>query len=91
MKLGKNMISRNPKAAWQEVDDKIVVVTPHTRKIHILHGSGSDIWKRLSNSREFESIVEFLASEYNIEVKEAYGDVENFCAELIEKDVIQCA
>ena len=84
-------ITRNRQAAWQIVEDKAVVVTPQTRKMHILSGAGALIWQLLGEPRRVEELVADLCREYDVSSPQARQDLESFLAQLWEKEAIEAA
>jgi hypothetical protein len=88
MKETKHTIARSPHVAWQEVSDKVVVVTPRTRKIHILYGSGASIWKYLEKPKSPTEITDLLCKEYDVAFAEAKKDTEEFIEQLKIRQVV---
>jgi hypothetical protein len=84
----KGMLSRNPQAAWQQVEDNVVVVTPHTRKIHILSGVGSMVWDLLDVPHCQEDLITAVLEEYEVETTKAQTDIAVFVDDLLEKEII---
>jgi len=89
MKSQKKMFVRSPDIAWQNVDGKIVVVTPRTKKIHILSGCAISIWDYLEQPQQIESIVEMLCSEYEVDTQQAEHDADNFIHDLLSKEIVK--
>ncbi len=81
-------VKRNAQAAWQAVEDNIVVVTPQTKKIHILSGAGGKIWQLLETPQEQSVLVKEVVDEYEVDIQQAEKDIEAFIQELIEKDIV---
>jgi len=89
MKYLKKKIGRNPQAAWQEIEDKIVIVTPRTKKIHIVSGCGSRIWQLIEKPRLGASVMDMLADEFSAERKRLEKDLEDFIEEMVSKDAVE--
>ncbi|MFH1678952.1 MAG: PqqD family protein [Candidatus Omnitrophota bacterium] len=89
MKFQRVIIQRNESTAWQEFEDNMVVVTPHTRKIHILSGAGCMIWQSLEEPKNFSQIVDTVFDEYEINYQQAEKDIEAFIQELSDKDIVK--
>ena len=81
-------IKRHPSAAWQEIEDRVLVVTPKTKKVHILDGCGAAVWRQIARPRTLELIVRQICSEYEVAESQAQRDVEFFIAECREKSMV---
>ena len=81
-------ISRNKNVAWQVVEDKIVVVTPQTRKIHILSGIGSSIWDSIKEPKEMAKIVDIVCEQFDVDRPVAEKDVNEFIDDLSDKEIV---
>lgn len=88
MKYPAKRIRRNTDLAWQEVDKVTVVVTPRTKKIHILSGSGSDVFRLLKNPATIEEIISFVCTEYEVAQEQAQLDMEKFIDDLIRAQIV---
>lgn len=89
MMYNNGKVARHENAAWQDVDGKAVVVTSHTRKIHILSGVGGHIWQLLAESMSFDDIVDSLCREYEAARDVVQEDVLRFLDELLDKQIIK--
>ena len=89
MKSQKKMFVRSPDVAWQNVDDKIVVVTPRTKRIHILSGCATSIWNYLEHPQQIENIVEMLCYEYEVNTQQAEHDTDSFIRDLLNKEIVK--
>jgi len=81
-------ISRHPSAAWQNIEDRVLVVTPKTKKVHILDGCGACVWRHIAQPQTVESIVQMICLEYEVTMSQAQKDVEAFVSELEEKNMV---
>ncbi|MBU1044151.1 MAG: PqqD family protein [Candidatus Omnitrophica bacterium] len=82
-------IIRNNKAAWQQVEDNVIVVTSQTRKMHILEGVGGRIWQLLENPMSRNELIEKIQIEYDAPPWQIQEDIDNFLKELSEKLIIK--
>ena len=89
MEVPEMKIQRHPSAAWQDIEDRVLVVTPRTKKVHILDGCGALVWRHITQPRTIDSIVQKVCSEYEVKESQAQEDVEFFLAELKEKEAVQ--
>ncbi|MFH1062913.1 MAG: PqqD family protein [Candidatus Omnitrophota bacterium] len=82
-------IVRNSQAAWQQVEENIIVVTSQTRKMHILEGVGGRIWQLIENPIKQKELLEQIQAEYDAPPWQIQEDVEIFLKELSEKSIIE--
>ena len=60
------ILQRSSKVAWQQLDDKVIIVTPKDKQIHILSGSGMDIWQALEEPKTIEALFLYLYEIYDV-------------------------
>jgi Coenzyme PQQ synthesis protein D (PqqD) len=82
-------IVRNNQAAWQQVEENVIVVTSLTRKMHILEGIGGRIWQLLENPMQINELISQIQTEYDAPPWQIQEDVESFLKELLEKSIIE--
>lgn len=80
---------RKSKAAWQQVEENIIVVTSQTRKMHILQGIGQRIWQLLENPIKQQDLIDQMQAEYDADPLQIKQDVEEFLEQLVEKSIIE--
>ncbi len=85
---GEVVVTRGADAAWQVVDDKVVVVTPRSREIHILDGTGGTIWNRISEPATLSAVVDAVCEEYDVDRETAERETREFVSDLVEKGVV---
>ena len=88
MKSEKNTVIRNSKIAWQKIQEKIILVSPKTMRIHIIHGSGGSIWEHLKDARSEDELAELLCEEYDTTVERAKKDVQTFLDQLKKENLV---
>ena len=81
-------IKRTKDCAFQKIVGRMVVVYPRERALHRLNEIGTSIWEFIGNGCKFSEIVDFIASEYEVERNTAEKDLKNFLAELHEKKLV---
>ena len=79
---------RNQKIAWQVVDDKIVLVSPQTHKIHILSGCGSRIWEYLKETKKEEELIDLVCEEFDVGATQAEEDIDHFLNDLLKEELV---
>lgn len=82
-------IVRNNEAAWQQVEENVIVVTSLTRKMHILEGVGGRIWHLLENPIKSNELIEQIQAEYDAPPGQIQADAEDFLKELLDKSIIE--
>ncbi len=88
MDLSKVRISLSPKVSWQRIEDKIIVVNPEERKMHILAESGTDIWECLTTPKSIDEVVTLISKEYEVDVSCARRDIQDFIVTLKDKKLV---
>ncbi|MFH2137110.1 MAG: PqqD family protein [Candidatus Omnitrophota bacterium] len=89
MKFQKMMIERNAQAAWQEIEDNVVVVTPANSKVHVLSGIGGRVWQLLEEEKTGQQLSEIIIEEFDVGIEQVQADVDGFLQELLEKEIIK--
>lgn len=82
------IVIRSDKTAWQIVQERVVVVTPETKRIHILYGSGSKIWQCLDKPRDIQQISKVICDEYDVNHEQAQKDIKDFIQQLKDKEIV---
>ncbi len=88
MRSQKNTVIRNSNIAWQKMQEKIVLVSPQTMRIHILHGSGGSIWEYLKEARSEDELASMVCEEYDTTIEGAQKDIRSFLTKLKKEDLI---
>lgn len=81
-------LRRSTKIAWQQLEDRVIVVSPEKKLIHIISDSGVDIWEALAKPQTLPGLCQALHERYEVSSGHLKEDVETFCNELIEKEII---
>lgn len=79
---------RNTNIAWQKVEDRIVVVTPLTKKVHIISGVGLDVWSLVEQPVSYTEVLKEISQDYEVDYTQMEKDIREFWEELIEKGII---
>jgi hypothetical protein len=79
----------NPTLIWRQVDENTVVVTPQSGQMRVLNGVGSTIWQLLADNQSKEAIIAHLVAHYTVSTAQASADLDNFLAELEERNLLQ--
>jgi len=88
MKDKKDVLIRNSKIAWQYIQEKAVLVSSKTKKIHILYGCGGSVWKYLKEPRDIDALVHLICEEYDTTPPQAERDISKFLDKLKEEKLI---
>jgi hypothetical protein len=79
---------KNPILAWREIDDEIVIVSPHDSVLHQLNETGSFVWKQLDGRRPAAEIAAGLGAEYEVSLEDALRDIETLLGELASRQLL---
>jgi len=63
------------KLPWQELDEKIVILSPETRMSHELNETASWIWKELEHEKSFKTLLEGLIEYFDVDDTIASSDL----------------
>ncbi len=88
MKSQENAVIRNVNIAWQKIEEKVVLVSPKTMRIHIVHGCGGSIWEHLKEAKTEDELAGLICEEYDTTIDKAKDDVGEFLDKLKEEDLI---
>jgi hypothetical protein len=77
------------RTAFQTLDGLSVVVATRKRMVHRLDEVSTDLWKFLEPGRTVEELVEYLVSEYDVELETAQTDMLEFVEKLHEEGLLQ--
>ena len=77
------------RTAFQVLDGLAVVVATRKRKVHRLDEVSTDLWKFLEPGRTVEELVDYLVSEYDVELETAQRDMLEFVEKLHEEGLLQ--
>lgn len=79
----------HPRAAYQVVDGRAVVVIPRRRTIHYLDEIATELWKRIETPAAVRELVAHILESYDVDEPTAREDVRGFLAEMLEKEMIE--
>lgn len=86
--MSTNTVIRNSKIAWQKVEEKVVLVSPKTKKIHILYGTGGYLWECLEQQRSVDQLTELVCEQYDATQEQAQLDIQEFLNQMQEEDLV---
>ncbi len=73
---------------WQELDGKILVLTPRLNSVHELNETASWIWKNLGSGKDVQTMAQELAEEYDVNQDIAENDIRQILNEMKEKGLL---
>ncbi len=79
---------QSPHAAWREVDEVVVIISPVDSVLHELNSTASFIWKHATGRYAIEEIARLLATEYDVDSDTALTDVEELTTHLEQKNLL---
>ncbi|MDP6957337.1 MAG: PqqD family protein [Planctomycetota bacterium] len=77
------------RTAFQILDGLAVVVATRKRMVHRFDDISTDLWRFLEPSRTVEELVEYLVSEYDVELETAQRDMTEFVEDLHREGLLQ--
>jgi hypothetical protein len=77
------------RTAFQVLDGLAVVVATRKRMVHRFDEVSTDLWKFLEPGRTVEELVDYLVSEYDVELETAQRDMLEFVEKLHEEGLLQ--
>lgn len=83
------VIKRNPNQVFSIIDDEVVMLSIKNGEYYSLNKVGSEIWKFLSEPREFKTIIKYLSQEYDSNESNLSNDTSEFLYELIQVEVLE--
>ncbi|OFZ49691.1 MAG: hypothetical protein A2381_05670 [Bdellovibrionales bacterium RIFOXYB1_FULL_37_110] len=77
------------KVPWQELDEKIVILSPVTRMSHELNETSSWIWKEIQQEISFEKLLGQLIENFEVDDVVAHQDLQEVLMIFQEKGLIE--
>ena len=77
------------RTAFQILDGLAVVVATRKRMVHRFDKVSTDLWKFLEPGRTVEELVDYLVSEYDVELETAQTDMLEFVEKLHGEGLLQ--
>ena len=74
---------------WQEFDEKIIILSPHTKMSHELNETCSWLWKRVEEEKTFESLLFELMEDFEVEEQIARKDLLEILLGLEQKLLVE--
>ena len=85
------MLQRNTKVLWRELDGEAVLLNPKAGCSYNLNHIGTFIWKLLDGNHTSAHIAAAICESYEVEYEQALHDVEAIIAELTQHELlIEC-
>jgi coenzyme PQQ biosynthesis protein PqqD len=78
----------NPKLAWRELEDTIVIISPEDGQVHELNETAGFLWKQMDGQRTVAQLAFLLAEEYDVAREAAQADVAALLAQLQLKGLL---
>ncbi|MEO8972409.1 MAG: PqqD family protein [Ktedonobacteraceae bacterium] len=82
------MLQRNTKVLWRELDGEAVLLDPKAGCSYNLNHIGTIIWKMLDGNHTSELIASAICESYEVEYEQALHDVEDIIAELNQHELL---
>ncbi len=84
------ILRQNPDLVTKIIDDEVVIMVPGEGKVLSLNEVGSFIWDVAKGGCTEDAILNAVCREYDIDREQAAADLEEFIADLKEKNLIIC-
>lgn len=86
-----SILSHAKVSPWQELEGKVLVLTPQASSVHELNETAAFIWKNIDGIKSLNIIAELMAEEFEIELNQATSDALDLAKELLQKEmIIEC-
>jgi Coenzyme PQQ synthesis protein D (PqqD) len=85
--LNNNQMIVRKKLPWQELDEKVVILSPQTKMSHELNETLSWIWKELEHQTSFSDLLKELVECFEVDETIAKEDLLEILHELKNKDL----
>jgi hypothetical protein len=79
---------RSPTVVSRLLDQEMVLVHPVQGKVRVLNPVGARVWELVDGRRTLDDIVRVIASEYAVDTSRVQADVDFFCEDLVQRDVL---
>lgn len=78
---------------WRKLDGQTVIVDPRTRQVHVLNGTGAQIWDLLAERRSLSDLVGELEreGEFDADADVIRADIGQFLEELQRRQLLEQA
>jgi len=75
--------------AWRNIDGETVLIDPASGTIFVLNRVGSKIWKLLEEPRSPVSMVQAIASDFEVQEVQALDDLLIFLEDLSRRNLVE--
>jgi hypothetical protein len=85
------MLKRNPRTAWREYGDQLVVITTDDTMVHTLNTTAAFIWKAIGKRGMYrERLEEIVREEFDVAEERMQKEIDTFIRTGIDKKIISC-
>jgi hypothetical protein len=81
-------LRRDPHLPFQEIEGRVVIVSPARREVHELDEVGTFLWNELEEPRTLSQLVEAVCRTYDVEAGRAVRDIRGFLDLLEERRLL---
>lgn len=79
---------RHPDVAWRMIEDEALVVDARNGKITPLNPVAAFIWNQLDGSKELDLVQQSVIESFEVDLKQAEKDLNEFVQQLIKEELI---
>jgi hypothetical protein len=91
MNLAEKYPVLHPQVAARIIGGEAVIVLPENSQVNVLNEVGSRIWELIDGTRSVDEITEIIVAEYEVTVRQAELDTDEFIQELVENKMLVLA
>jgi len=83
-------VKRNPRTAWRQYGDQVMVITPDDRRVHQLNETASFLWNAVGEGEvEAPHLCEQLVKHFEVDPGRAKKDVTRFVNKMVGISVFE--
>ncbi|MDR2037957.1 MAG: lasso peptide biosynthesis PqqD family chaperone [Bacteroidales bacterium] len=86
--FGDQLIQRQPEMVFSRIDEEVVMMSIETGEYYGLNPVATRIWELLENPLTFDTLIDALLQEFDIDRDTCCEEVESFLKKLQEKRLI---
>ena len=84
-----NRYTISPEVSFREVGEEVFLLHRNNRSVYNLNETAALIWRGIKEGKNGETIIQELATGYDVDISEASRDVSVIIEQLIENNMIE--
>lgn len=73
---------------WREIENKAILISVPENEVIVLNVVGTEIWKFIESAKNFNDIVNYIISLFEIDKEGARKDVDEFLTDLQKRELL---